>query len=293
MGCLRTLLKEIYGNITEDILFENWDELRNTNELNAIIKTKISRQSPCKECEEAQHQDFPGWIGQIQYQNNKIVNKDIIIFGLEVSNKSSVKGAFNKNYGYKIQSDIDLPQIHIGYELGYLKDLESLSKAHWLWRNLNNIIPLENLLDRVYFTDIAKCFTNNKLQAQKNCAHKHLLRELNCFKDDSLIFIFQGRDSMKFFNNYFDFNIDSDFKTFLYQNQGKLNEFGINTKNFNFQIGDLISNQNEIDKRGKFLYIPHSSRYNNILWSKFRKFKEVDKELFLQFQNLILNFFNF
>lgn len=293
MGCLRAILKEIYGNVTEDILFENRDELRKTNELNAIIKTKITRQSPCHECEQAQHQDFPGWIGQMQYENNRIVNKDIILFGLEVSDKKSVKGAFNKNYGYELQSINNIPQIHIGYELGYIKDFESLVKAHWLWRNLNYIIPLEKLINRIYFTDIAKCFTDNKHQAQWKCAQKFLIKELNCFKDDDIIFILQGRDSMTFFEKYFDFNIDSSFENYLHSNQEKLGEFGFNSKNPNFQIGDFHSNQQDIDKRGRYLYLPHSSSYNNTLWSNFRKFNELNKELFSQFQNLIHKFFNF
>jgi len=293
MGCLRAILKEIYGNVTEDILFENRDELKKTNELNAIIKTIITRQSPCHECEKAQHQDFPGWIGQIQYENNRIVNKDIIIFGLEISDKLSVKRAFIKNYGYDLQSINDIPQIHIGYELGYFKDSESLVKAHWLWRNLNYIIPLEILIKRIYFTDIAKCFTNNKPQAYRKCAQKFLFKELNCFKDDNIIFILQGRESMKFFDNYFDFNIDSSFQNFLLANQEKLSEFGIKTENPNFQVGDFYSNQKEIDKKGQYLYLPHSAKFNNTLWSKFRKFNELNQELFSQFQNLILNFFNF
>ena len=167
MGCLRDILKEIYGNVTEELLFENRDELRETNELNAILKTKITRQSLCLECESAQHQDFPGWIGQMQYENNRIDNKDIILFGLEVSDKKSMKGAFNKNYGYELQSINNIPQIHIGYEFGYIKDFENLVKAHWLWRNLNYIIPLEKVINRIYFTDIAKCFTRYTTQATR------------------------------------------------------------------------------------------------------------------------------
>ena len=293
MGCLRAVLKEIYGNVAEDLLIENRDELKKTDELNTIIKTKITRQSPCLECENAQHQDFPGWIGQIQYENNRIDNKNIILFGLEVSDKKSVKGAFNKNYGYDLESIKDMPQIHIGYELGYFKIFEDLVKAHWLWRNLNYIIPLEKLIDIIYFTDIAKCFTDDKHQAQNKCAQKFLIKELNCFKDDDLVIILQGRDSMKFFNDYFEFTIDSSFQNYLHSNKEKLGEFGFNTKDPNFQIGDFHSKQKEIDKIGRFLFIPHSSSHNNTLWSKFRKFNELDQELFSQFQNLILNFLNF
>lgn len=98
---------------------------------------------------------------------------------------------------------------------------------------------------------------------------------------------------MKFFDNYFDFNIDSSFQNFLLANQEKLSEFGIKTENPNFQIGDFYSNQKEIDKKGQYLYLPHSAKFNNTLWSKFRKFNELNQELFSQFQNLILNFFNF
>ena len=293
MGCLRAILKEIYGNVAEDLLIENRDELKKTNELNTIIKTKITRQSPCLECENAQHQDFPGWIGQIQYENNRIVNKDIIIFGLEVSNRQSVKGAFNKNYGYDLQTINNLPQIHIGYELGYLKDFGSLIKAHWLWRNINYIIPLEKLFDSIYFTDIAKCFTDNKHQAKKKCAQKFLIKELSCFKDNDLVFILQGRDSMKFFDDYFEFTIDGNFHNFLLANQEKLDEFGFNINNPNFQIGDFYSKQKGIDKRGLYLSLPHSSSYNNTLWSNFRKFNELNQDLYSKFQDLITNFFNF
>ena len=66
---------------------------------------------------------------------------------------------------------------------------------------------------------------------------------------------------------------------------------------FNYKTGNsykiIVENQEEIDKKGQYLYLPHSSRFNNILWSKFRKFNELNQELFSQFQNLIYNFFNF
>lgn len=50
--------------------------------------------SKCNLCKpyNPKHQEFPGWIGSLKYnQRGKIENKDIIIFGLEPGPKNSVK----------------------------------------------------------------------------------------------------------------------------------------------------------------------------------------------------------
>ena len=47
MGCIRTILKEIYGDFVDKILFKDRDELRNTNEIIKILKPYVERISSC------------------------------------------------------------------------------------------------------------------------------------------------------------------------------------------------------------------------------------------------------
>lgn len=50
--------------------------------------------------------------------------------------------------------------VHVWYELGFFSDVKSLKQNHDLWNYMDLFLNLENNLNRIYGTDLAKCFTS-------------------------------------------------------------------------------------------------------------------------------------
>ena len=89
---LRKILKEIYDGATDDLLESNRDAFKDKLGIEkAMVKHSDESASRCQLCKDLgklqdkpkeKHQEFPGWIGELKYnENGKIENKDIIIFG--------------------------------------------------------------------------------------------------------------------------------------------------------------------------------------------------------------------
>lgn len=297
MKLLKDYLKKIYGEAVYDILKENKEEFKGCDVLLEIFRKdnfKV-RRSPCKRCNDINpsHQDFPGWIGNLEYNEGKIYNKNILIFGLEISPYDSVRKAFNKHYYKKEHEKLNkgdkIPTVHIAYELGFLKDNESLVKSHKLWKILNYLLPLEKILNRIYITDIAKCFSDDKIKAQENCTEYHFFEELKHFSDENIILILQGRRLKDFFKNSISFTPNTEFIEFLKENQEILKTYSINCNNPNFEVGEFEFIQ-KIHKNGKYLCLPHSSSSTNPLYSEFFKIKSEQEDLFHIFRDSIVRF---
>lgn len=297
MELLKDHLLRIYGEAVHEILKENREEFKDKDVLVEIFRQdsfKV-RQSPCEICKDINpsHQDFPGWIGNLEYNEGKISNKNILIFGLEISPNNSVRRAFNRNYYKKeherLKKGDQIPTIHIAYELGFFKDNESLVNGHKLWKILDYLLPLKSILHRLYITDIAKCFSDDKLKAQENCTEYHFFEELKHFKDENIILILQGRRLKDFLKNYVRFTSNHEFIEFLKKNQDILKNYSINCKNPNFEIGEFEFIK-KIRKSGKFLCIPHSSDSNNPLYSEFFKLKFEQEDLFHILRELIIRY---
>jgi len=282
MGKLKELFIEIYGlDITQNLLkkTENGEQFVPKETIAEALRLCTKRESKCSKCPGAQHQDFPGFCGKIQYnEKNKVINKDILIFGLEVSSKTSILESFLRYTGVRDS------HIHIWYDLGYFKkeEIDKLLANSPLWPNIDLFLPLKDNINRMYGTDLAKCYSTltkekKRTTAFENC-REYLFRELECFKDDGLIFIFQGNDCRDYFENYVDLRKNDLFITFLRRHQIELEIFGITpTKggDFPIEIGTFSSNEESktpLKKSGKYLRIYHSSKQNeNTFWKKLRE----------------------
>ncbi len=261
----------------------NRDEIVSKEKILEALKDYHTIQGQCKLCIDASHQDFPGFYGSLEYnENKKIINKDIIIIGREVSNRASLNDVLKKHYNL---TDCCL---HIWYDFGYYKEseLHLLYQNAPLWKNLDLFFPLTSNLLRIYGTDIAKCYSKTRLKKNyKDCTETVLLDELNCFKDENLILVIQGKDVYWFFKKYFNFCLDSNFNTFLNKNEKAFFEHKLKftkTREFKFEIGTFSSKDRaKFNKNGKYLLIPHSSAFNRGLWKRIRDNKDngIIKEL--------------
>lgn len=285
---LRKVLVDIYGNIPEELLEKDNDQFVSKNDIECVMSKYIQvRGSKCLICDKynPHHQDFPGWIGSLKYdENDKIENKNIIIFGREVSNENSIKHVLENKYNFHEKFNTNFSYIHIWYELGYDQKANDLIKNkeydNYLFESLDIIFsPLSKYIDRIYGTDLGKCYTNNIDKTRKICTNEYLPRELEYFKDENLTFILQGKITKQILKNYFRFLPNQDFIKYLDENEEKLKECGINCNNlekdYNFEIGIFYPRgKKEINKSGKYFLIPHSSkRIRNTVWLKMHKNK--------------------
>jgi len=132
----------------------------------------------------------------------------------------------------------------------------------------------------MYGTDLCKCFTNNLYQSSLLCTKEYLNQELNLFIDNGLIFILQGKDVKQVLKNYFRFLPNQDFIIFLDNNLNKLKDTGISCNNkekeYNFEIGKFCPfGKEKINKSGKYLLIPHSSKQTKHTWRNLFKNKKL------------------
>lgn len=277
----RGLLEDIYNGANKELLELNHYKFRSKAEIDAVLK-KYSDQSAskCKLCEKdsPKHQEFPGWLGDLNFnQRGKIENKNIIIFGLEPAPKESVKKVLRSKYNFP--NNRSYSYLHVWYELGYDTSVDDLihneKYGNHLFRYLSIFLdPLDHYIERIYGTDLAKCFTDkkNKHKARKICSEEYLPRELGCFENSELIFIMLGRSSKKCLKQFFTFKHNDDFRSFLEKNHDQIGEFGItyNSQEYGFQIGHFESNESKrIDLNGKYLWIPHPSGQTTDNWNKF------------------------
>ncbi|MBA7523520.1 hypothetical protein ES705_15647 [subsurface metagenome] len=164
---LKDFYLRIYGNeVVQNVLKKDDLEIRNDiTELKHFFKRyrRIKSDSAnnfsisgCITCLDKglaiMNQDFPGWIGELK-------DKDYIVIGLEISPKV----------------DYD---IHICYDLYKNSDIEN----HLLFRRFNKIF--ENIKEKSYITDIAKCLSTNPEKSRKICLRNFeeeliLLHEIN------------------------------------------------------------------------------------------------------------------
>lgn len=280
MEKLKSIYEEIYGsNITNNLLVKGKleEELASKTKIEKALGKCQDRESTCLKCPEAKHQDFPGFCGPLKYdKTNKIINKDIIIFGLEVSPKDSILNSF------KLYNNVDWSNIHVWYELGYFKEdeIKSLMDSAPPWKNIDLFFPLSHNITRFYGTDLAKCYSSltikDKKESYKRCS-KFLFRELDCFKDEDLIFIIQGNDVRNFFKKFLIFKKDENFLNFLLKNHEEFEMLGIRqTKrgDFPIEIGTFFPREmSKLKKKGKFLRLYHSGQNTIGFWNKFQRNK--------------------
>jgi len=276
MGLLKEYLKEIYGKeITNRLIMDkgNREKLKSKKDITTILQKYTEREKLKCFCSNPQHQDFPGWIGYIRYKNGKITNKNILIFGLEISSEEKIRKDFEKYYNIKWSA------LHIAYDFGYERTFRILSTRP-LWRELKILLPLRSILRKIYVTDVAKCFTKDLTISRNTCFKQFFIDELNLFQERNLIFIFQGRKIKSFFKNYFDFIPNKTFFDYLESKEEILKECGIKkTKNgdYLFELGKFNSNEKKIKKSGKYLQIPHSSQINRWRWKRTKENIENEK----------------
>lgn len=287
----RNFLEDIYGrNIVNNLLDVNYDKFKSQLEIKSAIESYgnkyglINRETNCNKCTNPSHQEFPGWIGSLEYDNeSKISNKDIIILGLEISDKGSVKKVLNDVYL------VDWSNIHIWYDFGYYQSAKDLinSKSNSLFKNLNLFLNLENRenLNRLYGTDIAKCFTDKKDQynTRKICSEKFLLKELQHFRNEDLIFVLQGKNAKNFMKRYFRFIPDIEqIKCFDF-NDKKFENYGIKADmlgDYNIEFGLFYGRNLAMqEKEGRYLMIPHSGGQTKGLWNKLVRNEENFKDI--------------
>lgn len=299
MGKLKSIYEKIYGpNITNDLLVKDVleEQLVSKSKIQKALAKCQNRESTCSKCPEANHQDFPGFCGPLKYdETNKIVNKDIIIFGLEVSPKDSIVNSF------KLYDNVDWSNIHVWYELGYFKEdeIKNLMDGAPPWKNIDMFFPLKQNITRFYGTDIAKCYSSltiiDRKEAFKRCS-EFLFRELDCFKDDNLIFILQGNDVRDFFKKFLFFKKNKNFLKFLLENQERFETLGIKqTKggDFPIEIGTFSPREmSKLKKKGKYLRIYHSGQNTIGFWKKFQinKDNSLIKELIARINKYFLLF---
>lgn len=279
---LKKVLEYIYNGAYNELLEPNQDVFRNKSEIEEVMK-KYSKwsASKCKLCKiyDPKHQEFPGWIGPLEYnERGKIENKDIIIFGLEPGPKSSVEKVLKTKYIFPKKYNIDFSFIHIWYELGFdtsVDDLINNSKyGNRLFEYLSIFLyPLSHYIERIYGTDLAKCFTDNKNESRKICSKEFLPRELGCFENNQMVFILQGRESKPILEQFFKFKADEAFCSFLEQNKDQIGKLGVTynktIKEYSFEIGSFTPCETKkINLSGKYLLIPHSSGQTVQNWNK-------------------------
>ncbi|KKL92250.1 hypothetical protein LCGC14_1886560 [marine sediment metagenome] len=262
MGSLRLLLEKIYSPImVNEILKQNGDELKSRSD---IIKSLMThgqiRQSKCRICLNPSHQDFPGWVGKMSYKNKKIINKDIVIIGSEVSNENSLRKAINKNY-----KPLKWSFVHIWYELGFYSDVKLLKSKQALWKCMDLIMDLSNNLDRIYGTDLAKCYTDDKFlrKTRNECSKNYFTKELNCF-NDNLNLVFIGKAVKEKLKNYLRLLPNDTFLKFLDDNRKEFErQFNIKPTQFGeylFEIGKFYSRSDNLDNiKGKYIALPHNA----------------------------------
>jgi len=180
---LRKVLEEFYNGAYYELLEPKQDAFRKKSEIEVVMK-KYSKwsASKCNLCKHynPKHQEFPGWIGSLEYnERGKIKNKDIIIFGLEPGPKSSVEKVLKTKYIFPKKYNINFSFMHIWYELGFdtsVDDLINNSKyGNRLFEYLSILLyPLSHYIERIYGTDLAKCFTDNKNESRKICSKEFL-----------------------------------------------------------------------------------------------------------------------
>ena len=281
MGNLRNFFKEIYGEyITGKILTHNANlvQLETKEQIIKVMKTYIKRsENGCSHCKKLgykpQQQDFPGWVGAIKYNiKGNIANKDILVFGLEVASMQKLNKEFKKYYpGVKDSC------IHIAYDFGYEVKISELVKRH-LFKYLNAFLDLESIKDRLYVTDVAKCFTDSKKKSRLECFKLNFKNELSPFKDGGLVLIFQGGKIKRgFFSKYFNFTKETSLDSYIRSKEEIFSLFGFSAKkekkNLIFEMGSFKPTEDsEINKSGKYFQIPHSSQFN---WSKLDKILEL------------------
>lgn len=279
----RNLLGKIYGrDITNGLIENNIDEFRSKREIRNAVKEYgikyglTKRETKCVKCTTPRHQDFPGWVGSLKYnKDGKIINKDIIIFGREISDEGSVKKVLKNEY------KVVWSNIHIWYDFGYFTTATELINSPYndLFKNLSLFIDLKNedILNRIYGTDIGKCFTEKKhhYKTWKNCSEEFLLKELNFFNEERLIFIFQGKKIKTFMKRYFRFLPDTEFLQYFDKNNWSLETFGITADqqgDFNIEVGSFYSrNRAKQVKKGNYLLIPHSSGQTKGKWAELKR----------------------
>lgn len=273
MGKLKDVLSEFIDPIILNNLFikdQDNEEYETQKNLDQILLKCQKRTSPCSKCptivnQNTGHQDLPGFVGAICYnEDSKIINKDIIIFGMEISTHNAIKKAYSNKEIYPV--NLNWSNLHFWYEFGYLKgdNLNLLFDSAPLWNILDLFIPINKNLSRIYGTDIAKCFTLDKDVAYKNC-QAFLINELNCFKDKDLIFILQGNSVFDHLGAYFEFEIDTNYEEFLKDNFNSLLNYNKsfkpkNARRYPIECGEFRTlDENIIKKKGKYLRIYHSS----------------------------------
>lgn len=276
MGHLKKIFEDIYSpTIVNQLLKDNQNQEELNSHVEIIDVLKIYgqiRMSPCKKCSGAKHQDFPGWVGKITYENNKINNKNIIIIGLEVSSEDSLKEAIKKNYKPLTKSFV-----HIWYELGFFSDVKSLKQNHDLWKYMDLFLNLEKNLNRIYGTDLAKCFTSysDLSKTREKCTKNYFFKELGCFTSGNTILILLGKDVKYELKKYLRFLPNHKFLKFLDENSRELeSEFNIKPTKYGeylFELGDFylrVQNDNLI--KGKYIATPHNANQSGI-WNKILK----------------------
>lgn len=306
---LRKILKEIYNGAANELMETKQDALKDKHSIeNAMVKYSNHRASKCQICNDhdPQHQEFPGWIGALKYNNNgKIENKDIIVFGLEPATKETTEKVLRNKYEFQKKFNLNFSFIHIWYELGYDKtelDLKNNKKyTNHLFDYLNIIFkPLSKYLERMYGTDLGKCYTRKNWESRKRCSTEFLPKELGCFEEKEITFILQGKDSKPILNQFFRFSEDHNFISFLDKNEKEVNNFGIECNNkfkeYNFEIGSFNPRgSKEINLFGRYLLIPHSSGRTRDKWKKMASYIKdsyIENELLKEVISKIRNYFS-
>lgn len=172
-----------------------------------------------------QSQDFPFWKGEI-------TNKELVIIGLEVG-----------------------PQVTTDIHIAYLDDHGNLDKKY-----MKDKIGLlfDNFEEKVYITDLSKCFSTRNEISRYICLKERFFHELQIFEQINPTFnvVIQGKNEI--FGRIID--IDNKLtKKFMHTTKNKSKEY------FYLKFGVL---KKKICRTSHLaIVLPHTSDFNKIQWN--------------------------